>query len=163
MEEKSRQIFGNRMPDGVYRKACKSKKKFVKKFGDDSSADYPVQLSENAHIGQELGVVDVLLGDAAAPGAPKEKAGFDKEKGIIVGNIRMGFGHYRISMAIASAEISTEVTCRAPAAAAFSPNEPVWVKQSSTRLPRAIRRMARRLYFWSRKNPVFCPFTTSTK
>ena len=70
------------MPDGVYRKACKSKKKFVKKFGDDSSADYPVQLSENAHIGQELGVVDVLLGDAAAPGAPKEKAGFDKEKGI---------------------------------------------------------------------------------
>ncbi len=103
MEEKSRQIFGNGMPDGVYRKACKSKKKFVKKFGDDSSADYPVLLSENAHIGQELGVVDVLLEDAAAPGAPKEKAGFDKEKGIIVGNIRMGFGHYRISMAIASA------------------------------------------------------------
>ena len=29
--------------------------------------------------------------------------GFDNEKGIIVGNIRMGFGHYRISMAIASA------------------------------------------------------------
>ncbi|MBR6480052.1 MAG: hypothetical protein IKT04_06080, partial [Clostridia bacterium] len=28
---------------------------------------------------------------------------FDTEKGIIVGNIRMGFGHYRISMAMASA------------------------------------------------------------
>jgi hypothetical protein len=28
---------------------------------------------------------------------------FDHEKGIIVGNIRMGFGHYRISMAMASA------------------------------------------------------------
>ncbi len=28
---------------------------------------------------------------------------FDTEKGIIVGNIRMGFGHYRISIAMASA------------------------------------------------------------
>ena len=28
---------------------------------------------------------------------------FDREKGIIVGNIRMGFGHYRISIAMASA------------------------------------------------------------
>lgn len=33
----------------------------------------------------------------------RRKRGFDTEKGIIVGNIRMGFGHYRISMAIASA------------------------------------------------------------
>ena len=31
------------------------------------------------------------------------KVPFDMEKGVIVGNIRMGFGHYRISMAIASA------------------------------------------------------------
>ena len=35
--------------------------------------------------------------------AEADTAGFDMEKGIIVGNIRMGFGHYRISMAIASA------------------------------------------------------------
>ena len=38
-----------------------------------------------------------LTGDAG------KQTEFDTEKGLIVGNIRMGFGHYRISMAIASA------------------------------------------------------------
>lgn len=41
MEEKSKVIFGNPMPDKVYRKAVKSKKKYAKKFGDDAGADYP--------------------------------------------------------------------------------------------------------------------------
>lgn len=100
MEEKSREIFGNRMPERVYRKACKSKKKYEKRFGDDSARAYPVRLVQNAHIGQELGVMDVLLPEQQTEAdSPK----FDTEKGIIVGNIRMGFGHYRISMAIASA------------------------------------------------------------
>lgn len=61
MKGKSREIFGNKMPQRVYRKAAKSKKKFQKKFGDDSKVDYPVVLKENAHIGDSLGVVDVLL------------------------------------------------------------------------------------------------------
>ena len=42
-------------------------------------------------------------------------------------------------------------------------NEPVWVKQSSTRFPLASRATARRLYFWSRKKPVFCPSLKSTR
>ena len=32
MKEKSREIFGNKMPQKVYRKAVKSKKKFQKKL-----------------------------------------------------------------------------------------------------------------------------------
>lgn len=106
MKEKSREIFGNKMPQKVYRKAVKSKKKFQKKFGDDSKTDYPVVLKENAHIGDALGVVDVLLPEQKEA----SKLEFDKEKGIIVGNIRMGFGHYRISMAIASAAKSMGYT-----------------------------------------------------
>ena len=106
MKEKSREIFGNKMPQKVYRKAVKSKKKFQKKFGDDSKVDYPVVLKENAHIGDSLGVVDVLLPEQKEA----SKLKFDKEKGIIVGNIRMGFGHYRISMAIASAAKSMDYT-----------------------------------------------------
>lgn len=106
MKEKSREIFGNKMPQKVYRKAAKSKKKFQKKFGDDSKVDYPVVLKENAHIGDTLGVVDVLLPEQKEA----SKLEFDKEKGIIVGNIRMGFGHYRISMAIASAAKSMGYT-----------------------------------------------------
>ena len=107
MKEKSREIFGNKMPQKVYRKAVKSKKKFQKKFGDDSKVDYPVVLKENAHIGDFLGVVDVLLPEQKEA----SKLEFDKEKGIIVGNIRMGFGHYRISMAIARRSLAHRMIC----------------------------------------------------
>lgn len=100
MKERSQNIFGNPMAAKTYRKALRSKKKYMKKFGDDSSADYPVTIQKNAYIGDLLGVQNVLLGEV---GSSKGNTGFDTEKGIIVGNIRMGFGHYRISMAIASA------------------------------------------------------------
>ena len=84
------------MNDTVVRKARKAKQKFQKKFGDDSNINYPVTLEENAYIGESLGVLNVTM-------SGKDGIPFDKEKGILVGNIRMGFGHYRISMAIASA------------------------------------------------------------
>lgn len=101
MKEKSKIIFGNEMADGVYRKAVKTKEKNIKKFGDDKKCLYPVTIRENKHIGRQLGVMDVqLLGTDKKAGSSNA---FDREKGIIVGNIRMGFGHYRISMAIASA------------------------------------------------------------
>lgn len=101
MEEKSKEIFGNPIKDGTYKKAIRSKEKYSKKFGDDAEVSYPVSVVKNEHIGDLLGVMDVKLGN---PGdAPVEGEAFDTEKGLIVGNIRMGFGHYRISMAIASA------------------------------------------------------------
>lgn len=89
-------IFGNEMPNRVIRKAEHAKKNNMKKYGDDSTADYPICIKKNPYIGDSLGVSNVLLTE-------DESEGFDEEKGIIVGNIRMGFGHYRISMAIASA------------------------------------------------------------
>ena len=101
MKEKSKLIFGNEMTDKVYRKAVRTKKKNIKKFGDDRNCSYPVNLRKNEHIGDQLGVVDVQI---LKEGEKKEQCeAFDREKGIIVGKIRMGFGHYRISMAIASA------------------------------------------------------------
>lgn len=99
---KSEKIFGNVMSSKVVKKAEKSKKSYIKKFGDDSNADYQVELKKNEHIGDELGVVDVLIPENKTGNDVGELA-FDEENGIIVGNIRMGFGHYRISMAIASA------------------------------------------------------------
>lgn len=105
--ERSKVIFGNEMPNKVYKKAVKTKKKNIKKFGDDSNASYPAVLEKNEHIGDELGVVNVKLLEA---GEAAPDADFDTEKGIIVGNIRMGFGHYRISMAIASAAKSMGYT-----------------------------------------------------
>lgn len=102
MAEKSKVIFGNEIRKKHYRKACRSKKKFQRKFGDDSNANYQMNIYRNEHIGDMLGVYDVkLTGDGEKKDIEAE--GMDLQKGIIVGNIRMGFGHYRISMAMASA------------------------------------------------------------
>lgn len=108
MIEKSKVIFGNPIPNSAYQKAVKSKKKFAKKFGDDTNVEYPVTIEKNAYIGDSLGVYNILVGELTENAHYDEKANmpkstFDVEKGIVVGNIRMGFGHYRISMAIASA------------------------------------------------------------
>lgn len=96
MIERSKIIFGNEMKNSTYKKAVRSKQKYIKKFGDDSDRDYPAYTEENPYIGNTLGVRNVSLVKK------EDQAGFDTEKGIIVGNIRMGFGHYRISMAMAS-------------------------------------------------------------
>ena len=96
------------MPDRVYKKALRSKKKYIKKYGDDSERDYKIKIEKNKYIGNSLGVNNVLVGELeqnahynAEDNLPALE--WDTENGIIVGNIRMGFGHYRISMAIASA------------------------------------------------------------
>lgn len=95
--DRTSKIFENEMSAKVIRKAEKSKEKNRKKYGDDSQVNYPITIEDNAYIGEMLGVKNVLLTEKSTGEA------FDEEKGIIVGNIRMGFGHYRISMAIASA------------------------------------------------------------
>lgn len=108
MQDRAKVIFGNAIEKAAYKKACKSKKKYAGKFGDDSEKNYPVAVQKNAYIGDLLDVRNVLVGSLETnahydknAAVPMEE--FDVKKGIIVGNIRMGFGHYRISMAIASA------------------------------------------------------------
>ncbi len=100
MSDRAKVIYGNIMPDNVFLKAEKSKKKFIKKFGDDTKKNYPVKIVENQYIGDLLGVqnIEVLKENESTEGGIP----FDNKKGLIVGNIRMGFGHYRISMAMAS-------------------------------------------------------------
>ena len=97
MEEKSKVIFGNTIKPGDYKKAQASKKKYIRKYGDDSEREYEAKLVENATLYPLMGVEDIRVGEGEGD------IPFDREKGVIVGNIRMGFGHYRISMAMASA------------------------------------------------------------
>ncbi len=97
MKDRSKVIFGNEIRPKDYKKAVKSKKKYAKKYGDDSSASYPVRLRKNDCLYEPLGVEDIRVADGEG------EHDFDLEKGLIVGNIRMGFGHYRISIAMASA------------------------------------------------------------
>lgn len=117
--DKSKVIFGNEMSRGTYRKAVRSKKGYERRFGDDSMVDYELTVRDNKHIGDILGVKDIVV---ARPKKGKKRAEnleasqkqaaelFGHENGLIVGNIRMGFGHYRISMAIASAAHSMGYT-----------------------------------------------------
>ena len=73
--------------------AEKSKAKFIKKYGDDSQKDYKISFKPIETL-DFLGANNIVFGE--------ENQKFD-DKALIVGNIRMGFGHYRISIAMASA------------------------------------------------------------
>ena len=92
--DRSKTIFGNEIADRVYRKACRQKEKNREKLGDDSGTEYYFAARPNAVL-SDLGVQNLELTEAPGEELP--------EKAVIVGNIRMGYGHYRISIAIASA------------------------------------------------------------
>ena len=114
MNDRARSAFGNQQDEATYRKAVKGKEKFLKKFGDDTNAVYHLASADVPVIGKALGVRNLVMGtepldleqDAASAALPPvTERTVDGANGapVIVGNIRMGFGHYRISMAMASA------------------------------------------------------------
>ena len=116
LQDRARVAFGNIQDDKTYQKALKGKENFLKKFGDDTDAVYHLAASDVPVIGDALGVRDLVMAkgdtpldlaaDAAAQPSPATTAHTQADatgRPVIVGNIRMGFGHYRISMAMASA------------------------------------------------------------
>lgn len=90
-----KKIFSNPIPESVYRKALGNKERFVRKYGDDSQTEYHLSAENVPAVGDIWNVRGLRFSDSS-------EVAFD-EKSIVIGNIRMGFGHYRISMAIASA------------------------------------------------------------
>ena len=92
MEDKSSIIFGNEMPKKAVKKAIAKKKQYLKKFGDDTENDYPLGFEPIKTL-NGFGVKNIVLNEKNQKFAGKP---------LIVGNIRMGFGHYRISIAMAS-------------------------------------------------------------
>lgn len=106
--DKSKIIFGNEMPASVIRKGVKNQKKFIRKFGDDRNAKYHLK-AEPVPVLENLGVNNLLIDEEAS--SPYNFSDCSKGvKPLIVGNIRMGFGHYRISIALASAARSMGYT-----------------------------------------------------
>ena len=55
MTDKSKVIFGNRISDKDYKKACKTKAKNIKKYGDDSAVDYNIVISKIVTLEIHLG------------------------------------------------------------------------------------------------------------
>ena len=92
IKDKSSVIFGNQIDKKTIKKANKSKAKFIKKYGDDTQKEYHLGLEPIPSL-DFIGCQNLVLSDK-----PLE---LDK-KAVVVGNIRMGFGHYRISIALAS-------------------------------------------------------------
>jgi hypothetical protein len=90
--DKTSIIFGNKVNEKIVKKAIKSKAKFYKKFSDDSDKVY--------HLG--LKDIDTLEAINVSNLISSDKPLQLPEKSVVVGNIRMGFGHYRIAIAIAS-------------------------------------------------------------
>ncbi|HBG65885.1 MAG TPA: hypothetical protein DDW78_05380 [Treponema sp.] len=98
-------IFGNEIRAADERKACRTQKKFVRKFGDDRSTEYRLGLADNEVLTPAFSCRTIVSGAKEADFAARLP-----EKPVIIGNIRMGFGHYRISMAMASAAKSMGCT-----------------------------------------------------
>ena len=92
IQDKSAVIFGNPIDKKTVKQGEKSKKKFLKKYGDDTNKEYHLTTASIPSL-DFIDTKNLVLADK-----PME---FPKNA-LVVGNIRMGFGHYRISIAIAS-------------------------------------------------------------
>ena len=98
------QIFNNPISNATYNKALRNQKKFLHKFGDDRKTQYHLTLQDNDVLTPPFGCKIIKT-------APASSINTDfPAKPVIIGNIRMGFGHYRISMAMASAARSMGYT-----------------------------------------------------
>ena len=95
-------IFGNTIKESVYKSALRAQKKYIRKFGDDRDKLYHLALQKNDVLSPAFNCQTIVI-DSEADQDFKSRL---PDKAIIIGNIRMGFGHYRISMAMASAASS---------------------------------------------------------
>jgi len=91
--KKENKVFGNKISKAYYLDARFSKERFILKYGDDTKQIYHLKAVPNEILGKYIGVQNLVR---------SYKKLELPENAVIVGNIRMGYGHYRISMAIAS-------------------------------------------------------------
>ena len=59
--DRSKFIFDNEISRKAYKKAVKTKAKFIDKFGDDTSTVYHLSSVEAPAIGKPLGVKQIVL------------------------------------------------------------------------------------------------------
>ncbi len=105
MTDRTSTVFGNPISASTCAKATKKKAGYLRKFGGNGALDAggtPLALSSvpNPVLHQALGVRNLVIAGSAEAAAAEP---IDAERGIVIGNIRMGYGHYRIAMAMASA------------------------------------------------------------
>lgn len=92
MKDRSSVIFNNPIDSKTIRQANKAKAKYIRKYGDDSQKTYLLE-AKNIDALDFIGAKNLVFSN---------RASILPENALVVGNIRMGFGHYRISIAMAS-------------------------------------------------------------
>ena len=116
-ENRSACVFGNPIPERDQAKARKAKERFARKFGDDAGRPCHLVARDAPAIHRALGVrllapapagagaLDLAADARALPAPPATPRTDPAAAGapVVIGTIRMGFGHYRIGMALASA------------------------------------------------------------
>ncbi|HUX49209.1 MAG TPA: hypothetical protein VMW73_00325 [Spirochaetia bacterium] len=98
-------VFGNPISRRAVRRATHLFSSYAARF--NYSADWIPKLASDRMPGawEQFGIRQLVDGGAITPGENPEPEGVPAadSKAIIIGTIRMGFGHYRIGLAIASA------------------------------------------------------------
>ena len=92
IKDRSSVIFGNPIDRKTVKQGIKSKNKFLKKYGNDTNKEYHLSVEPIPSL-DFIKTQNLVLAD--------QPMTFPKNA-LVVGNIRMGFGHYRISIALAS-------------------------------------------------------------
>lgn len=98
-------IYDNKISNSVIKKANKQKKNFEKKYKFESSQIYNYKIEEIKVLKRYFNILRIKKSERE-----NEIDKINNFKGLIVGNIRMGYGHYRISIAIASCAASLGYT-----------------------------------------------------
>ncbi len=88
-------VFGNQISKADIKNSIKEKNKLFKKFKPDPDCRLTLYQKKNQFLEPVFGLNELTF--------DKNENKPDFNKAILVGNIRMGYGHYRIAMAIASA------------------------------------------------------------
>jgi len=88
-------IFGNELSKSQSKKIIQRQNWMKHKFHYDSEEKYILSAFQNKYLGNVFNLKDILRLDQGEP--------IQNENAVIVNTIRMGFGHYRIAMAGASA------------------------------------------------------------
>ena len=102
MDPRHFSLYGNRITADQDRKALEWQQMFVTKFHYDPNEQYVLSVHDNPALGDVLGIRDIRRDDRGDE--------IDRENGVVISTIRMGYGHYRIAMAGASAARSMGYT-----------------------------------------------------
>lgn len=89
-------LFGNPVSPGYVRKAGRAVRRYTRKYRYDPAARHPLGVGDHPVLTPAIGLREI---GPARDGAPAP----DFSRAVAIGTIRMGYGHYRIGIALASA------------------------------------------------------------